>query len=563
MTTIIPAHTPAQAPAQAPAHEHLLALLDLGARATSVETYLAQALPLLDAALAPGSARLSDDEPAEGPVEGRAGRSAARRPLAGGGTLVLSLPPDAGPQPAVEAFVLAVARLAAEDRHRELAARVAHAQHLAHMGDYDWHIPTDQNTWSDELYRIYGHEPQSFNATYERFLACLHPEDRQTVQDVHGAAYRTGEPYSMIERIVRPDGEVRHLASTGEVVLDADGVPVRMRGTCIDVTERLQAEQHAQRLAARFRSMVEACPDAVLVVDAGGEVVDRSTRAVDVLGGDPRGRAVDEVLPFGLTSAGEVALRRLDGAPRTVDVTVVALESEEPEWVVFVTDATPRMQREAEERRDADSRRRRRQAFEINDSVVQGLAAATYALDQGLLPEARAVLGRTLEASRNMMGRLLQTEAGDLRPGGLVRSSAADLESLPTQRFAGGAPRRNVRVLVVDDAEDIRTLLRLRLMRASGVEVVGEAGDGVEAVALATALEPDVVLLDMAMPRMDGLEALPLIRAAVPGVRVVVLSGFDEGTMRDRALEAGADRYLVKGGDMDALLAAIEDLTAA
>jgi CheY-like chemotaxis protein len=221
------------------------------------------------------------------------------------------------------------------------------------------------------------------------------------------------------------------------------------------------------------------------------------------------------------------------------------------------------MQREAEERRDADSRRRRRQAFEINDSVVQGLAAATYALDQGLLPEARAVLGRTLEASRNMMGRLLQTEAGDLRPGGLVRSSAADLESLPTQRFAGGAPRRNVRVLVVDDAEDIRTLLRLRLMRASGVEVVGEAGDGVEAVALATALEPDVVLLDMAMPRMDGLEALPLIRAAVPGVRVVVLSGFDEGTMRHRALEAGADRYLVKGGDMDALLAAIEDLTAA
>jgi DNA-binding NarL/FixJ family response regulator len=72
-----------------------------------------------------------------------------------------------------------------------------------------------------------------------------------------------------------------------------------------------------------------------------------------------------------------------------------------------------------------------------------------------------------------------------------------------------------------------------------------------------------VVLLDMAMPRMDGLEALPLIRAAVPGVRVVVLSGFDEGTMRDRALEAGADRYLAKGGDMDALLAAIEDLTAA
>jgi CheY-like chemotaxis protein len=325
----------------------------------------------------------------------------------------------------------------------------------------------------------------------------------------------------------------------------------------------VQAEQHANRLAARFRSMIEACPDAVLVVDAGGEVVDRSARAVDLLGDDPRGRAVDRLLPFGLTSAREVALRRPDGDLRNVDVAVVALDTDDPGWVVFVTDATPRMQREATERRHAESQQRRRQAFEINDSVVQGLAAATYALDQDLLLEARAVLGRTLDAARNMMDRLLQTEAGAIRPGGLVRSSAADLESLPVQRYVGAAPRRTARVLVVDDAEDIRTLLRLKLMRASGVEVIGEASDGVEAVALASALEPDVVVLDMAMPRMDGLEALPLIREAVPGVRVVVLSGFNEDTMERRALEAGADRYVVKGSDMDALVAVIEELAAA
>jgi PAS domain S-box-containing protein len=519
----------------------LLDLLELGNRADSLEEYVEQALPLLTALIAPATASLTEPDC----------------------TLVVDGTTAEVPPAPAEAFRTAIARLVAEARHRELTARVANAQHLAHMGDYDWHIATDRNTWSDELYRIYGHEPQSFNASYERFLALVHPGDREAIQEVHGKAYATGEPYQMLERIVRPDGEVRYLASNGEVVLDADGTPVRMRGTCIDITERVQAEQHAHRLAARFRSMIEACPDAVLVVDATGEVVDRSARALDLLGGDPRGRAVDRLLPFGLTPAREVALRRLDGELRDVDVAVVALDEEDPSWVVFVTDATTRMQREAEERRRADSLQRRRQAFEINDSVVQGLAAATYALDQELVLEARAVLGRTMAAARTMMDRLLQTEAGDIRPGTLVRSSAADLENLPVQRYVGTAPRRAARVLVVDDAEDIRTLLRLRLMRATGVEVVGEAGDGVEAVALAATLTPDVVLLDMAMPRMDGLEALPLIREAVPGVHVVVLSGFNEDTMERRALEAGADRYLVKGGDMDTLIAVIEELAAA
>ena len=78
-------------------------------------------------------------------------------------------------------------------------------------------------------------------------------------------------------------------------------------------------------------------------------------------------------------------------------------------------------------------------------------------------------------------------------------------------------------------------------------EVVGLAADGEEAVELARSQQPDVVLLDLAMPRMDGLQALPLILEAVPGVRVVVLSGFDKHTMADRALEAGAHRYVEKG----------------
>ena len=106
--------------------------------------------------------------------------------------------------------------------------RVDRAQQLANMGDYDWHIPTDTNRWSDQLYRIYGHEPQSFNATYEMFIGNIHPEDRERIQAIHQRAYATGDPYQMIERIVRQDGEVRYLSSNGQVVMDGSGVPMRM-----------------------------------------------------------------------------------------------------------------------------------------------------------------------------------------------------------------------------------------------------------------------------------------------------------------------------------------------
>ena len=65
-------------------------------------------------------------------------------------------------------------------------------------------------------------------------------------------------------------------------------------------------------------------------------------------------------------------------------------------------------------------------------------------------------------------------------------------------------------------------------------------------------------MLDLAMPRMDGLEALPLIRAAVPGVRVIVLSGFNQTSLAEKALEAGADKYVVKGGSLRQLLELVE-----
>jgi PAS domain S-box-containing protein len=142
--------------------------------------------------------------------------------------------------------------MSAEEELELLQQRMDNAQRLANMGDYDWHIPTDTNRWSDQLYRIYGYEPQSFNASYDRFLSMIHPEDREKIQAIHQHSYATGEPYEMIERIVRPDGEVRYLRSNGQVVMGADGAPERMRGTCVDITEQYLAEREREATAVRL-----------------------------------------------------------------------------------------------------------------------------------------------------------------------------------------------------------------------------------------------------------------------------------------------------------------------
>ncbi|MCX6395135.1 MAG: response regulator transcription factor [Propionibacteriales bacterium] len=119
------------------------------------------------------------------------------------------------------------------------------------------------------------------------------------------------------------------------------------------------------------------------------------------------------------------------------------------------------------------------------------------------------------------------------------------------------------RVLIVDDTEDARSLLRIRLANHGSYCVVGEAVDGLDAIRQARLLQPELVILDMAMPRMDGLEALPLIRSAAPAARVIVLTVLQPGTLEEMALAAGADCYVVKGGTLKQFIGVIDAVLGA
>ena len=118
-----------------------------------------------------------------------------------------------------------------------------------------------------------------------------------------------------------------------------------------------------------------------------------------------------------------------------------------------------------------------------------------------------------------------------------------------------------MRVLIVDDSADLRMLLsRVIEKRSTGWQVVAQAVDGREAVDAATTQDVDLVLLDIAMPVMDGMEALPLIREAAPDAVVVMLSGFPFAVAGQGALDAGADGYLEKTDLVKGLVPRLEKI---
>ena len=119
-----------------------------------------------------------------------------------------------------------------------------------------------------------------------------------------------------------------------------------------------------------------------------------------------------------------------------------------------------------------------------------------------------------------------------------------------------------VRVVLADDAPDLRELLRLALEKAGGFSVVAEAADGEAAIRAAREHQPDVLLLDISMPLLDGVDAIPEIRRAAPRCVIAVLSGYSDSTLRDAALRAGADGFLVKGMLPRDLVAALRALVA-
>jgi two-component system response regulator NreC len=119
-----------------------------------------------------------------------------------------------------------------------------------------------------------------------------------------------------------------------------------------------------------------------------------------------------------------------------------------------------------------------------------------------------------------------------------------------------------IRVLIVDDVPQVRQDLRTLLPLAGDIEIVGEAADGLEAVRLAEVLQPEVILMDLEMPVLDGYKAARQIKTRCPTCRVIALTIHDYEVVWQRASQAGVDDFIVKGAPLKRLLEAILEAPA-
>lgn len=117
--------------------------------------------------------------------------------------------------------------------------------------------------------------------------------------------------------------------------------------------------------------------------------------------------------------------------------------------------------------------------------------------------------------------------------------------------------QRQIRVLIADDHHAVRQVFAIVLSQEPDIQVVGQAFDGQMAVDLATRLQPDVVLMDLTMPKLNGIEATRAIASQNPGIRVIGLSMHDSRDAADAMREAGSVAYLSKGAQAEEIIAAI------
>ncbi len=187
-----------------------------------------------------------------------------------------------------ETVTNAIIRMRAEEALRKKEQSLAEAQRIAHLGNWDWNIVTNDLAWSDEVYRIFGLKPQEFGATYDAFLESVHPDDRESVKEaVNRSLVDPNVHYSIEHRVIRPDGTQRVVHERGEVTFDEGGRPIRMIGTVHDITERKRVEEALRESRNFLQSVIDGIPDPTMVIGRDYRVLLANRAAQTLAGGDP------------------------------------------------------------------------------------------------------------------------------------------------------------------------------------------------------------------------------------------------------------------------------------
>jgi diguanylate cyclase (GGDEF)-like protein/PAS domain S-box-containing protein len=151
---------------------------------------------------------------------------------------------------------------------RRVRQSLAEAQALAHLGSWELRNKGKTLWWSDEAYAIFGVSREAFSPSLEKFLHMVHPEERKAVEEAFATALRERSTYSIEHRIIRPDGEVRHVHEQGRSEYDSQGRPTRSMGTVLDITTHKALEAALRDEEGKLRAMSQASHDAVAMIDS-------------------------------------------------------------------------------------------------------------------------------------------------------------------------------------------------------------------------------------------------------------------------------------------------------
>ena len=149
---------------------------------------------------------------------------------------------------------------------KESEEGLAEAQKMAHIGNWDWDIETDKAYWSEELYRIYGRDPQELAPSYNEYLSYVHPDDRDYADNAHKKALN-GKTFSIDHRIILSNGEVRTIHMKTKVIFNEKKIPIKLKGTVQDITERKGVEEKLRESEEKYRNIVETANEGILITD--------------------------------------------------------------------------------------------------------------------------------------------------------------------------------------------------------------------------------------------------------------------------------------------------------
>ena len=338
------------------------------------------------------------------------------------------------------------------ERLRELE-RHHQALRAAGIASWEWNLAMDQLYWSEEIAPMFGFEPGEFDKSYQAFLDCVHPDDRQSVSDALNTSIEHSLDIDVEFRIVWPNGTVRWLAATGGVIEYPDGSERRLVGILRDVTKRKWTEGQLRDSHEEYRTLVENISDAIYATDREGTITYISPVIETFLGyttdeiiGQPlvqffvpediqRVKADFDRLIAGVQgSPNEYRVVNADGERRWLRVSGQPIHNRDYVTGIqgVLTDITERKLYETQREKAVIVEERQRLARELHDSVTQSLYTTTLIAEAlPLVWERQPVEARqSLEELRQLThGALAEMRAllVELRPEALLDRPLSDL----------------------------------------------------------------------------------------------------------------------------------------